>query len=134
MYSFGPPHMAVQKQDDQHEHTFSNYVRIREVVQNTCLRRWTIGKCGERGSEISLLPARHDDIYIYIYIYSIYIYKKWIRGNEREIEKDRQERQDDKSRRHTHRKAIRIKEKGIEWLKVGNPKIKAIITADQHPS
>ena len=22
--------MAVQKQDDQHEHTFSNYVRIRE--------------------------------------------------------------------------------------------------------
>ena len=29
MYSYGPPHMAVQKQDDQHEHTFSNYVRIR---------------------------------------------------------------------------------------------------------
>ena len=24
MYSYGPPHMAVQKQDDQHEHTFSN--------------------------------------------------------------------------------------------------------------
>ena len=22
MYSYGPPHMAVQKQDDQHEHTF----------------------------------------------------------------------------------------------------------------
>ena len=31
--------MAVQKQDDQHEHTFSNYVRIRDVVQETCLRR-----------------------------------------------------------------------------------------------
>ena len=32
-------HMAVQKQDDQHEHTFSNYVRIRDVVQKTCQRR-----------------------------------------------------------------------------------------------
>ena len=53
--------MAVQKQDDQHEHTFSNYVRIRDVVQKTCLRRWTIEKSGERGSGISVLPARHDD-------------------------------------------------------------------------
>ena len=61
MYSYGPPHMAVQKQDDQHGHTFSNYVRIRDVVQKTYLRRWTIGKCGERGSGISVLPARHDD-------------------------------------------------------------------------
>ena len=24
MYSYGPPHKAEQKQDDQHEHTFSN--------------------------------------------------------------------------------------------------------------
>ena len=61
MYSYGPPHIAVQKQDDQHEHTFSNYVRIQDVVQKTCLRRWTIGKSGERGSGISVLPARHDD-------------------------------------------------------------------------
>ena len=61
MYSYGPPHIAVQKQDDQLEHTFSNYVRIRDVVQKTCLRRWTIGKSGERGSGISVLPARHDD-------------------------------------------------------------------------
>ena len=46
-----PPHthMAVQMQDDQHEHTFSSYVRIRDAVQKTCLRRWTIGKSGERG-------------------------------------------------------------------------------------
>ena len=29
--------------------TFSNYVRIRDVVRRTCLRRWTIGKSGERG-------------------------------------------------------------------------------------
>ena len=52
--------MAEQKQDDQHEHTFSNYVRIRDVVQKTCQRRWTIGKSVERGSGISVLPARHD--------------------------------------------------------------------------
>ena len=51
----------VQKQDDQHEHTFSNYVSIRDVVQKTCLRRWTIGRSGEIGSGISVLPARHDD-------------------------------------------------------------------------
>ena len=61
MYSYGPPHMAEQKQDDQHEHTFSNYVRIRDVVQKTCQRRLTIGKSGERRSGISVLPARHDD-------------------------------------------------------------------------
>ena len=61
MYSYGPPHMAVRRQDDQHEHTFSSYVRIRDVVQKTCLGRWTIGRSGERGSEISVLPARHDD-------------------------------------------------------------------------
>ena len=61
MYSYGPPHMAVQKQDDQHEHTFSNYVRIQDVVQKTFLRRWTRGKSGERGSGVSVLPARHDD-------------------------------------------------------------------------
>ena len=53
--------MAEQKQDDQLEHTFSNYVRIRDVVQKTCWRRWTIGKSGARGSGISVLPARHDD-------------------------------------------------------------------------
>ena len=61
MYSYGPPHMAVQKQDDQHEHTFSSYVRIRDVVLKTYLRRWTIGRSGERGSGISVLPARYDD-------------------------------------------------------------------------
>ena len=43
------------------KHTFSNYVKIRDVVQKACQRRWTIGKSGERGSGISELPARHDD-------------------------------------------------------------------------
>ena len=61
MYSYGPPHMAVQKKDGQQEHTFSSSVRIRDVVLKTCLGRWTIGRSGERGSGISVLPARHDD-------------------------------------------------------------------------
>ena len=53
--------MAVQKQDDQHEHTFSSYVRMRDAVLKTYLGRWTIGRSGERGSGISVLPARDDD-------------------------------------------------------------------------
>ena len=53
--------MAVRRQDDQHEHTFSSYVRIQDVVLKTCLGRRTIGRSGERGSGISVLPARHDD-------------------------------------------------------------------------
>ena len=69
MYPYGPPHMAVQKQDDQHEHTFSSYVRIRDVVLKTYLGRWTIGRSGERGSGISVLPARYDDDLCYITAY-----------------------------------------------------------------
>ena len=61
MYSHGPPHMAGQKQDDQLEHAFSSYVRIRDVALKTCQRRWTIGRSGESGSGISVLAARHDD-------------------------------------------------------------------------
>ena len=37
-------------------------VMCRDVVQKTCLRWWTIGKSGERGSGISVLPARHGKI------------------------------------------------------------------------
>ena len=33
------PNMAGQKQDDQHEHTFNSYVRIRDVALKTCQRR-----------------------------------------------------------------------------------------------
>ena len=55
------PHMAEQKQDDQQEHTYSSYVKIRDVAQKTCQRQWTIGKSGDRGSGISVLAARHDD-------------------------------------------------------------------------
>ena len=61
MYSYGPPHIAKQKQDDQLEHTYSSYVRIRDVALKTCQKRWMIGRSGERGSGISVLAARHDD-------------------------------------------------------------------------
>ena len=53
--------MDKLKQDDQLEHTYSSYVRIRDVVQKTCRRRRTIGRSDERGSEISVLAARDDD-------------------------------------------------------------------------
>ena len=56
-----PPNMAKQKQDDQLEHTYSSYVRIRVVSLKTCQRRWTIGRSGERGSRIPVPVARHDD-------------------------------------------------------------------------
>ena len=47
--------------NDQLEHTYSSYVRIRDVALKTCQRRWMIGRSGERGSGISVLAARHDD-------------------------------------------------------------------------
>ena len=61
VYSYGPPHMAKQKQDNQLEHIYSSYVRIRDVGLETCQRRWMIDRSGERGSGISVLAARHDD-------------------------------------------------------------------------
>ena len=73
MYSWGPPHMDVQKQDDQHELTYSNYVRTQDVTLKTCQRRWMIGRSGERGSGISVLAARHDEMMMISYLV-----KKWI--------------------------------------------------------
>ena len=61
MYFYGPPHMTEQKQDDQLEHTYGSYMRIRDVALKICQRRWTIGKSGERGSRISVPVARNDD-------------------------------------------------------------------------
>ena len=58
---YEPPHLAKQKQDNQLEHTYSSYVRIRDVALKICQRRWIIGRSGERGSGISVLAARHDD-------------------------------------------------------------------------
>ena len=67
------PTYGREKAGGQLEHTYSSYVRIRDVALKTCQRRWTIGRSGERGSGISVLAARHDDTYIHIYIH-IYIY------------------------------------------------------------
>ena len=61
MYSYGPPHMAKQKQDNQLEHTYSSYVRIQDVALKTCQKQWMIGRSGERGSGISVLVAHDDD-------------------------------------------------------------------------
>ena len=56
-----PTYGQEKKQDDQLEHTFSSYVRKRDVALKTYQRRWTIGRSGERGSGISVLAAQHDD-------------------------------------------------------------------------
>ena len=83
MYSYGPPHMAKQKQDDQLEHTYSSYVRIREVDLKTSQKRWMIGRSGEIGSGISVLAARHDDDDWYtslceeIYLFSHFVTYPW---------------------------------------------------------
>ena len=53
--------MDVQVWDDQHELTYSSYVRTRVVILKTCRRRWVIGRNGERRSGISAQTARHDD-------------------------------------------------------------------------
>ena len=50
--------MAKQKQDDQLEHTYSSYVRRRDVTLKTCQKRWMIGRSCEGGSGISVLAAR----------------------------------------------------------------------------
>ena len=38
MYSNGPPHMPEQGQNDKLKHTYSSYVRIRDVALRTCQR------------------------------------------------------------------------------------------------
>ena len=61
MYSYGPSHMAVQKQDDQLELTYSNYVGTQDVTLKIYRRQWMIGRSREIGSGISVLAAQHDD-------------------------------------------------------------------------
>ena len=61
MYSYGPPHMAKQKQDNQLKLTYSSYVRIWDVALKTSQKRWMIGRSGVRGSGISVLAAQHND-------------------------------------------------------------------------
>ena len=92
MYSYGPLHMAKQKQGGQLKPTYSSSVRIRGVALGTCGKWWTIGRGGERGSGISMLMAQQDDelcvnkwtlahlmiIYLQtIYLQIIYMYMTW---------------------------------------------------------
>ena len=49
--------------------TFSSYARIQVVVLKTYLGRWTIGRSGERGSGISVLPAHDDNSFIVIIVF-----------------------------------------------------------------
>ena len=89
MYSYGPPHMAKQKQDNQIELTYSSYVRTQDVTLKTCQRRWMIGRSGERGSGISMLAARHDDddddkgllLLFVTYNYTTEYKQKWLSFN-----------------------------------------------------
>ena len=53
--------MDEEWQDVQLEPTCSSSVPIRDVALRTCWKQWTIGRGGKRGSEISMLIARHDD-------------------------------------------------------------------------
>ena len=61
MNSFGPPHMDEQRQDVQLEPAYSNSVPTRDIALRLYRKQWTIGRCGERGPEISVLIAWHDD-------------------------------------------------------------------------
>ena len=38
MFSYGPSHMAEQKQDDQLESTYNSSVMIRDIALRTCWR------------------------------------------------------------------------------------------------
>ena len=61
MYSYGPLHMAEQKQGDQLEPIYRSSMMIQGVALRTCRKRWTMGSGGERGSGIFVLMARQDD-------------------------------------------------------------------------
>ena len=75
MYSYGSPHTAAQKQDDQHERTFSSCVRIQDVVLKTCLGRcyfWTLLFIIYYLFIISLLSIYHLYL-LFIHIYYLFI-------------------------------------------------------------
>ena len=61
MYSHGPPHMAKQKQDDQLEHTYSSYVRIRDAAPEELPEAMNDREKWRERVRISVLAARHDD-------------------------------------------------------------------------
>ena len=51
------PAYGQAKQDDQLEHTYSSYVRIRDIALTTSQRLWIIRRSGERESVISVLAG-----------------------------------------------------------------------------
>ena len=55
------PHIWPSKSRMTSANIYTAAVRIQDVALKTCLRRWTIGRSGEKGSGISMLAARHDD-------------------------------------------------------------------------
>ena len=61
MYSCEPLRMDEQRHEVQLEPTYSSSVPIRDVALRICRKQWTIGRCGERRLEISVLIAWHDD-------------------------------------------------------------------------
>ena len=53
--------MDEQGRDVQFGPTSYSSVSVRDVALRISRKQWTIGSCGERGSGISMLIARHDD-------------------------------------------------------------------------
>ena len=54
--------MEERRQDDQLESIYNSYVPIQDVALKTFRMQWTIEKDGEKGSGITVLMARHDDV------------------------------------------------------------------------
>ena len=54
-------HMKKQRQDDKLEPRYNCSVSRQDIAWKTSLERWTIETGCERGSERSVLAARHDD-------------------------------------------------------------------------
>ena len=101
-YSGGPFHMNEQRQEDPLEPTHNSSLLIQDVALKTYQKRWTVEKGGGRGSERSVLMARHDDDDLwhinqcrwfmsnplYTYVYEIYTWcngyrrRNWTRRHE----------------------------------------------------
>ena len=60
-YSCRHLHMEKQMQDFLLKPTYISSVPIQDIALRTYQKQWTIGRCGERGLDISVLIARHDD-------------------------------------------------------------------------
>ena len=59
--------MDEQMQGKQLKPKYNNSVPIQDVVLKTCRECCTIETGGERGSGISLLVVRHDNVVFFLY-------------------------------------------------------------------